>query len=241
MGRRSVLLSVFVLVIVGAAVSVAFAGLPAIGGGVAHTCAHKGNEELRVADAAKGCKKDETPVDLYTKEGADAAFLTQGGKAADSDKLDGLDSTDYQRRVTGSCGSGQAITEVKESGAVTCGAPALPLFRKLVQIAAGATTTLADNGFAQVIGTCGTSGAAKTAIVSIKAVGEKVNLVADSRTITGVGQTIDAGNSTNIAVTNAIDRGDFNLAGTSSGGTLAGSFYAVGLPSACQFQLTAIG
>jgi len=41
------------------------------------------------------CKKHEGATDVYSKSGADAAFLGASAKAADSDKLDGIDSTGF--------------------------------------------------------------------------------------------------------------------------------------------------
>ena len=51
------------------------------------------------------CRSTERPVQLYTKDGVDAAFLTQAAanatylgktaKAADSERLDGMDSTEF--------------------------------------------------------------------------------------------------------------------------------------------------
>ncbi len=59
---------------------------------------------------------------------ADTPSLTVSNDARvpqlNSDKLDGLDSAALQRRIDGSCGGGQAISAVAESGAVSCSSSA---------------------------------------------------------------------------------------------------------------------
>jgi len=94
-----------VLAVVAAAVSTATFAFGAIGdSGAVTACVTplKGTWRVLVHGS---CKSSEQPVELYTKSGADAAFLTQSvadaaylGKtatAADADKLDGKDSTDF--------------------------------------------------------------------------------------------------------------------------------------------------
>jgi hypothetical protein len=53
-----------------------------------------------------------------------ADFLRATGKAADADKLDGLDSTALQKRVTGACTAGSMVTAVNADGTVVCAADA---------------------------------------------------------------------------------------------------------------------
>lgn len=50
----------------------------------------------------------------------DDRYLLKDEKAADSDLLDGLDASDYQRRVVGTCVSGSAIRAVDDVGGVAC-------------------------------------------------------------------------------------------------------------------------
>jgi hypothetical protein len=49
--------------------------------------------------------------------------LAVGGKAADSNLLDGLDSTQLQRSVTGTCAGGAAISAIAATGDVSCSGP----------------------------------------------------------------------------------------------------------------------
>ena len=74
----------------------AYAAVPDAGG-VIHTCYTKSSGAWRVVDTGLGqtCKANEAAVDVYSKGGADLAFLAKTGKAADSDKLDGLDSSSF--------------------------------------------------------------------------------------------------------------------------------------------------
>jgi hypothetical protein len=82
-------------------------------GGLVRTCFSKSQGTWRPIDSAASCKAGETQLDFYSKAGADAAFAAAGSsytksqsdsrylginaKAADSDKLDGLNSTDFVR------------------------------------------------------------------------------------------------------------------------------------------------
>jgi hypothetical protein len=97
--------AVVVLAIVAAAVSSATVAFGAIGdSGTLTACVNTSKGSWRVL-AQGSCRSSELPVEIYTKSGADAAFLTQTaadaaflGKtatAADSDRLDGLDSSDF--------------------------------------------------------------------------------------------------------------------------------------------------
>jgi hypothetical protein len=74
----------------------AYAAIPDAGG-VIHSCYTKSSGAWRVIDTGLGqtCKANEAAVDVYSKGGADLAFLAKSGKAADSDKLDGLDSAAF--------------------------------------------------------------------------------------------------------------------------------------------------
>lgn len=74
----------------------AYAAIPDAGG-VIHTCYTKSSGAWRVIDTglAQSCKANELPLDVYSKGGADLAFLAKTATAADSDKLDGSDSTEF--------------------------------------------------------------------------------------------------------------------------------------------------
>ena len=74
----------------------AYAAIPD-SGGVIHTCYTKSSGAWRVIDTGLGqsCKANELALDVYSKGGADLAFLAKTEKAADSDKLDGQDSTAF--------------------------------------------------------------------------------------------------------------------------------------------------
>ena len=85
---------------------IAYAAIPDAGG-VIHSCYTKSSGAWRVvdADAGQACKSNEAALDLYSKSGADLAFLDTAeadarylgktAKAADSDKLDGQDSSAF--------------------------------------------------------------------------------------------------------------------------------------------------
>jgi hypothetical protein len=79
-----------------AAGGIAYAAIPDAGG-VIHTCYTKSSGAWRVIDTGLGqtCKSNEAALDLYSKGGADLAFLGKTAKAADSDKLDGQDSSAF--------------------------------------------------------------------------------------------------------------------------------------------------
>jgi hypothetical protein len=79
-----------------AAGGIGYAAIPDAGG-VIHTCYVKSSGALRVIDTGLGqsCKGNELPLDVYSKAGADAVFLGKTAKAADSDTLDGKNSTEF--------------------------------------------------------------------------------------------------------------------------------------------------
>jgi hypothetical protein len=139
------MLIVAVAVVSAATVAAAVAWGAIDDGGTVHVCYSKAGK-LTVIDvgAGKTCKKKEGLFDLYTKSGADAAFLGANAKAADSDKLDGIDSTGFlgvnakaadsdkldgadstafQARVTGTCSAPQAVRAIAANGGVTCVSP----------------------------------------------------------------------------------------------------------------------
>ena len=103
--RRRGLVAVLAIALV-ATGGLAYAAIPDTGG-VIHTCYTKSTGGWRVIDPGTGqaCKANEAALDLYSKGGADALFLDQTEadalylgkveKAADSDKLDGQDSSAY--------------------------------------------------------------------------------------------------------------------------------------------------
>jgi hypothetical protein len=65
-------------------------------GGTVKTCVSTKKGSLRAVDGAVACKPGkELAFTFYTKTGADSAFLGATAKAADSDKLDGIDSTGF--------------------------------------------------------------------------------------------------------------------------------------------------
>lgn len=74
----------------------AYAAIPDAGG-VIHTCYTKSSGAWRVIDTglSQTCKSNEAALDLYSKDGADLAFLAKTGKAADSELLDGQDSSAF--------------------------------------------------------------------------------------------------------------------------------------------------
>jgi hypothetical protein len=132
---------------------VAYATIPD-SGGVIHTCFGKGSGTWRPIDyPTKQCKSGETQLDLYSKSGADAAFLGKTAKAADSDKLDGIDSTgfiqgqglDYRKVTTFTNDTGpdqlQTPFGVVE---LSCGFTAKYFFRRFANAGGGQTVRVFD-------------------------------------------------------------------------------------------------
>jgi hypothetical protein len=93
--RRRWLIAILAVALV-ATGGVAYAAIPDAGG-VIRTCYTKSSGAWRVIDTGAGqaCKSNEAALDVYSKGGADLAFLAKGGKATDSDTLDGQDSSDF--------------------------------------------------------------------------------------------------------------------------------------------------
>ena len=98
-GVRLLLVTATILVATGA--GLAYATIPD-GIGVIHACRNNSTGAVRVIDTQapqswlRTCSSAaETALDFYAKSGADAAFLGKTATAADSDKLDGLDSSAF--------------------------------------------------------------------------------------------------------------------------------------------------
>ena len=93
--RRNGLMAIFAVALV-ATGGLAYAAIPDPEG-VVHTCYTKSSGAWRVIDTGAGqsCKSNEAPLDLYSRGGADLAFLAKTGKAADSELLDGHDSSAF--------------------------------------------------------------------------------------------------------------------------------------------------
>jgi hypothetical protein len=74
----------------------AYAAIPDAGG-IIRSCYTKSSGAWRVIDTGLGqtCKSNEAALDLYSRAGADLAFLGKTAQAADSDKLDGQDSSAF--------------------------------------------------------------------------------------------------------------------------------------------------
>src|SRR5262245_27180109 len=114
MARRRVRLALAVCVCVAVAVAVPVAWAALDDGGVITVCAKDGAWRSIDTQAGSGCKSNETQVQVYSKAGADAAFLGVSGKAADADKLDGIDSSSFVQgggsRVARQVGPGNGTT-----------------------------------------------------------------------------------------------------------------------------------
>lgn len=92
--RRRGLAAILAVALVGTG-GLAYAAIP--DAGVIHTCYAKSTGAWRVIDTApdQSCKSNEAALDLYSKDGANLAFLAKNGKAADSELLDGQDSSAF--------------------------------------------------------------------------------------------------------------------------------------------------
>jgi hypothetical protein len=97
-GRPSVGTVLGGLALIVATSGVAVAAIPG-SGGVISTCYNAPSSSWRVIDADAGakCKSGELRLDMYSKSGAETAFLAKAAKAADADLLDGLNSTAFLR------------------------------------------------------------------------------------------------------------------------------------------------
>jgi hypothetical protein len=101
-----------------AASGAAVAAIPSSDGTITG-CRDNRSGLLRVIDAASGqtCRATETL--LPWKDGS--TLLGKEETAADSELLDGLNSTEFQRRVSGTCPEGSSIRSIGENGIdVTC-------------------------------------------------------------------------------------------------------------------------
>jgi hypothetical protein len=71
-------------------------GWAAIGdGGTVQGCVANNGTIDAIDPVTQACKDRQTPVEWYTKAGADAAFLGIASKAADADNLDGRDASSF--------------------------------------------------------------------------------------------------------------------------------------------------
>jgi hypothetical protein len=64
-------------------------------GGVLHACFSANTGALRAVDSSASCRGSESSLDLYTRPGADSAFLARTGTAANADALGGTPATSY--------------------------------------------------------------------------------------------------------------------------------------------------
>lgn len=93
--RRSFWLVAAALGALALASGAAYATIPD-SGGVIHSCYTPPSGTWRPIDfPSQRCGTGQAQLDVYSKSGADAAFLGKTAKAADSDKLDGIDSTGF--------------------------------------------------------------------------------------------------------------------------------------------------
>src|SRR5215475_1625935 len=64
-------------------------------GGVLHVCFNANTGALRAVDSSASCRGSESNLDLYTRSGADSAFLARTGTAANAEALGGTPATSY--------------------------------------------------------------------------------------------------------------------------------------------------
>ena len=81
--NRRWLVAIVAVALVATGGGIAYATIPDAGG-VVHSCYTKSSGAWRVIDTGLGqtCKANEAALDLYSKGGADLAFLAKTGKAA---------------------------------------------------------------------------------------------------------------------------------------------------------------
>jgi hypothetical protein len=64
-------------------------------GGLLHVCFNNSTGALRASDSSSTCRASEASLDVYTRSGADTAFLARTGTAANADALGGTPASAY--------------------------------------------------------------------------------------------------------------------------------------------------
>jgi hypothetical protein len=100
--HRWALAGVAVLVAAAGIVGIARAVIP--DGGVLHVCFNGTTGALRAVDSSSSCRGAEAGLDLYTRSGADNAFLGRTATAANSDALGGTPASAYVKSGTAAGG-----------------------------------------------------------------------------------------------------------------------------------------
>lgn len=152
-----------------------------------------------------------------------------------------VDTATLQSRVTGTCGTGQAMTAIAANGTVTCA----PVDSGARAFAPGIVQFTANEGERLVIEASGMQIVAKCTATSadlvLRIVSAAINIVSDSRNVHR-GQTHFAGDLS-LGTANAggtLDRGEFNALNITDGRTLNGSFYVLFSTQGCQFNVSGI-
>jgi hypothetical protein len=144
---------VAMLTMVIAIAATASVGWAAIGdGGTVKGCVAANGTIDAIDPLTQGCKDRQTPVEWYTKSGADATFLGAAAKAADSDKLDGQDSTAFLG-AGAKAADANNLDGIDSTGFVN-GGGSYKRYWENATIPAGQEVTLLALGNVSVVGLC---------------------------------------------------------------------------------------
>jgi hypothetical protein len=184
------------------------------------------------------------PTGLGTVTSVGSGTGLTGGPVTDSGTL-AVDPTAVQRRVTGTCGPGRAITSVNADGTVNCVTVEVTEHSGYVQLNdnPSQSTTLLSFGGVRLEATCLSGGNAQVRITSNGGTGASIDFSAQTTGGGLLGAQLTNGNFATIVNTATNDLGRFNVT-TSSGAQVDGTFLAWAIATTggvdCVFNVSAL-